>query len=164
MVEVDEQAAGAFARRGSSDFVGEFADVGILVVTIGLHTLLKQYGGLVGVLPGDVEQTIVGAEASSLQRHLRGCEGITETGLEEESDGVAFIGSRTTFSLVLLLDGHEERLADVVGIETVEFEITAPVDFTVNEKGAPSPKSAFCPVVPRLKAKVTVTGSLSSVA
>ena len=135
VVEVDEQSALALGRRGTCHVVGEFAEGGTLVVAGWLHTLGEQDGGLVGVLPGDVEQSVVGTETGGLQRYLGGCEREAEAGLEDEADGVRLVGSRSALDFVLLIDGHELCLSDAVGIESEELKVAAPGDLTDDEVG-----------------------------
>ena len=119
MIEVDEQGALTLTRCGTLDVVRQFADV---VVALRLHGLGQQHGGLVGILPSEVKQTVVSTEAGSLQRYFLRGEGQAEVWLDDETDGVALVGCRTTFLLVLLGLRHKLRL---ILTGTVDREVAA---------------------------------------
>ena len=102
MIEVDQQAASSLSRCSTCDVVRELRVAGACVVTSGLHTYGQRYGGLIGILPRDIDQTVVGTETGGLQRHLLRSEGQSEVGLDEELDGVRLIGSSAALAFVLL--------------------------------------------------------------
>ena len=92
---------------------------------MGFHPHLQQDGRLVGVLPGDVNQTVVRAVAGGVELHLGGGEGEAEARLDEEADGVALVGSRASVAFVLLRERLDARLAIALVIKVFDEEVAA---------------------------------------
>ena len=100
VIEVDEQSADALAGSGILHLVRQVAEFLSLltgygrigsVVAVGLHFSGQGDNGAVGILPCDIEQTIVGTETGGLQCHLRRSKHEAGLGLDEEADGIGLV-------------------------------------------------------------------------